>query len=402
MTAAGLTAASLFRTVGLMPDGPAVLGRPVPAQRPGVYVVELPAPRTRAPVELTRIGKWLEGVPTLMLDGERPTSKQLAARLAGFWIPSATTLFVGSTSGSIGGRVAALERHVLGDPRPHAASQWLHALDVTGLRVWWAATSAPEEYEDALLEAFGAAVPADERAGLRDTSVVLPFANLRTPSGSRKAHGLTGSTRPDETPVAVPTHVVELPPGDAEGARQPERNTGTRRRTQRPAARTPAPRPRQTSKAAPPPVVLTSDGLARLNAELDDLVRRRRPEIIARVKSARELGDLRENAEYTSAREEQSFLEGRIQSIEAQLRTAVAADAPADTTRVGLGSRVTVDVEGDTTALTIVGPSESDPANGRISTASPVGRALLGRAEGEEALVRTPGGEVRYRVIAIG
>ncbi len=95
-------AATLFRSVGLMSDGPLPWGRPVPERGPGVFVVEFPAPLSSAPIELTRVGKWLEHVPDLRLDGERPTSKALAARLAAFWLPSQVVLYVGATSTSVG------------------------------------------------------------------------------------------------------------------------------------------------------------------------------------------------------------------------------------------------------------------------------------------------------------
>jgi hypothetical protein len=177
-------------------------------------VIELAAPLPVAPIELTRVGKWLERVPGLRLDGERPTSRALAARLAAYWLPRQTVLYVGSTAGSIGSRLAALDSHVLGDARPHAAAQWLRALDVTGLRAWWAVTDAAEEYEDALLESFAAGVPDSEREALPERSVVLPFANLRTPTGARRAHGITGAVLPVEArPERPPTRVVALPPG---------------------------------------------------------------------------------------------------------------------------------------------------------------------------------------------
>jgi len=128
----------------------------------------------------------------------------------------------------------------------------------------------------------------------------------------------------------------------------------------------------------------------------------RRPEVIDRIRRARELGDLRENADYTAAREEQSFLEGRIQALEGRLRGAVVVEAPpAGSGRVRLGSRVVVEHDGEETAFTIVGPTESDPSSGRISDASPVGRALLGAAAGDEVVVRTPRGDTRYRVVAL-
>src|SRR6478752_8427668 len=90
-------AAALLRSVGLLADGPAVWGRPVPAQGPGVFVIESPEPRAAAPIELTRVGKWIERVETLRLDGERPSSRALAARLASFWLPSQTVVYVGTT-----------------------------------------------------------------------------------------------------------------------------------------------------------------------------------------------------------------------------------------------------------------------------------------------------------------
>src|SRR6478736_5562476 len=153
-------AAALLRSVGLMADGPAVWGRPVPAQGPGVFVFELPAPVASAPLELTRIGKWIERVETLRLDGERPTSKALAARLASFWLPSQTVIYVGTTDASIGRRVAAIGRTELGDRRPASGGHWLKTLrSLDGVKVWWAATTATEEYEDALLAAFAAGVP---------------------------------------------------------------------------------------------------------------------------------------------------------------------------------------------------------------------------------------------------
>jgi transcription elongation factor GreA len=410
--------AALLRSVGLMPDGPAVLGRgQIRASGPGVYVVELANPLPRAPIDINVVGKWIERLEGLRLDGERPTSKALAARIGAFWIPSSPVVFIGSSEKSVAGRVQALEHHVLGDRQPHASSQWLKTLRIDGMRVWWARTDAAEEYEDALLAAFGDAVPAAERAALHDPSVVLPFANMRTPSGARKATGITGAVVPEEKVAPPPpARVVDLAPGDADGV--PEaRNAGTTRRTnttppppagvRRPRAATPRGRSTATATTAaagrPPTegVQLTPDGHTRLLEEHRQLTQERRPEVIDRIKRARELGDLKENADYTAAREEQSFLEGRIQAIEGQLRFAVVV-APTDGTRVALGSRVTVEQDGEEQEFTIVGPTESDPSSGRISSVSPVGKALLGRAAGDEAVVVTPRGQTRYRVISIG
>jgi len=130
----------------------------------------------------------------------------------------------------------------------------------------------------------------------------------------------------------------------------------------------------------------------------------KRPEVILRIKTAKELGDLKENADYTSAREEQSFLEGRIANIEGMLRTAVVIEAPGADGRVHLGSEVSVEeVEGDGEVVVyrIVGSTEAKPAEGRISNSSPVGRALIGRSVGEVVAVATPRGAVEYRIVAI-
>jgi len=402
----------LLGHVGLLADGPAVLGRPARAGAGGVYVIELTAPLPAAPLDIARIGKWIERVPGIRLDGETPTSKQLAARLAAFWLPSQTVLFIGSSAGAIAARLRALDAHVPGDPRPHAAAQWLKVLRPVALRAWWAATDAPEEYEDALMEALTETVGAQERAGLPDQQVILPWANLRRPAGARKQTGLTGTVIPIP-PVAPlpPMTVVNVPPGDAIGV--PEaRNPGTVRRTNlvppRPRApREPAaPRPRgpklsPTARPAAEPVHLTADGLERMRAELSELTTVRRAQVIERIVRAREHGDLKENADYTAAREEQSFLEGRVQALEERLRLAVVVEAPSEAHRVVIGSRVTTDFLDELVVYEIVGSDEADPARGRISNVSPVGRALLGRSVGDEAVVQTPRGEARYRVVAI-
>ena len=397
-----MNAAELLRDVGLLADGPAVWGwpgRPVPASGSGVFVIELSGPLARAPIELTRVGKWIERVPTLTLHGERPTSKALAARLSAFWLPSQTVVYVGSSTTSIGGRVAAMQRTTLGDRRPHAGGHWLATLEArTSMRVWWAATDAVEEYEDALLSAFEAAAPGADVGVLPDTSVVLPWANLRRPTGERKATAITGSLLADDKVVAPPTRVVVVPDGDAEGARaEPP--------TKKMAGRTP--RSSASAKGAgraarpAPPVSLTAEGAERMRAELRELTEVKRPEVVARIRTAKEHGDLKENAEYHAAREEQSFLEGRIQALEARLRVAVVIEAPAAGEGADLGSRLVVEVDGLESEYTLVGSAEADPAAGRLSVVSPVGRALVGARAGDEVAVETPRGRVTYRVVKV-
>jgi transcription elongation factor GreA len=396
------SAPGLLRAVELLADGPVPWGRPVPAVGSGVFVVELPAPRATAPIELTRIGKWLERVESLRLDGKRPSSRALAARLDAFWLPSQVVLYVGATPTSIANRVRALRETTLGERRPHPGGHWLQTL--TGLeqaRIWWAATDAVEEYEDALLAAFGEGVPAAERAALPDREVVLPFANLRTPTGSRKQTGLTGSILSEPVAPAPPTHVVQLPDGDADGARGEPPAFKTRAAPKATSSRrTVAPKPEVSTRAAEQ-VQLTPDGAARLQEELRLLTEGRRPEVVARIRAAKELGDLKENADYHAAREEQSFLEGRIQALQAKLRDAVIAIPPSAGQGADLGSSVTVEADGLTVTYTLVGSAEAAPSAGRVSVQSPVGRALIGATPGTEVIVETPRGSVLYRVLAV-
>ena len=394
-----------------MADGPARWGQRVPARGPGIYLVELGSPLATAPLELALVGKWLERVPGLRLDGARPTSRALEARLDSLWWSDARVLYVGATERSIGGRVAGLLTHVPGERQPHSDGQWLHllrGLDHLGLRIWWAQTDAPEEYLDALLDAFGEGrvAPPARPAG----ALPLPWANTRRPTGERQAHGITGSILPEPPRVSEPPRrVVDVPEGDADGARPEPKSAGTTRR----AARTPSPaRPARPGVAArpvvgrvpasrpPEPVHLSRGAHDRLVVELDELTRVKRREVVARIKSARELGDLKENADYHAAREEQSFLEGRILALEDRLRRAVVVDESIGG-RVVIGSTITVETGGEELTYTIVGTTEADPARGRLSSASPVGSALLGSTAGAEVEVRTPRGQVRYRVVSV-
>jgi transcription elongation factor GreA len=165
----------------------------------------------------------------------------------------------------------------------------------------------------------------------------------------------------------------------------------------RAANRKPGDRPAETTW-------VSAEGIARLQAEHAELTGTKRPEVIARIKSAKELGDLKENADYTSAREEQSFLEGRIKAIEATLRAATVIEAPsgAAAERVALGSTVTVEDEtGAQMTFVVVGSAEADPAAGRISNVSPVGKALIGRSVDDDVAVAAPRGEVRYRIVEL-
>jgi transcription elongation factor GreA len=151
------------------------------------------------------------------------------------------------------------------------------------------------------------------------------------------------------------------------------------------------------------PVYLTARGLEDLRREFDHLVNVKRPALADRLHRAIQQGDLSENADYTVAKEEQSFLEGRIQQIEVMLRNATIIEENSSSDLVVLGSRVTVVEQGFEEAETyrIVGQAEADPIKGYVSNESPLGMALLGRRVGDAVTVSAPAGDIVFQVIAI-
>lgn len=147
-------------------------------------------------------------------------------------------------------------------------------------------------------------------------------------------------------------------------------------------------------------LLLTKEGHEKLQKELDGLKTVRRPTVIARIQAAKELGDLSENAEYDDARNEQSFVEGRIQELEIMLKRAKVV-AKVGNGQVGMGSKVIVTSKGKTFTFEIVGATETDPANGKISDVSPIGKSLMGHSAGESVTVTTPVGQVLYKITKI-
>jgi transcription elongation factor GreA len=149
-------------------------------------------------------------------------------------------------------------------------------------------------------------------------------------------------------------------------------------------------------------VYLTPEGAARLRAELEELRGPRRQDLAGRLRFAVQQGDLSENADYITAKEEQAFLEGRIQELEHTLRLAQIVDTERPKEEVGIGSTVVVEEEGGAQeSYQIVGVKEADPRRRRISHESPIGMALLGKRPGEVAIARTPAGEVWMRILEI-
>jgi transcription elongation factor GreA len=145
---------------------------------------------------------------------------------------------------------------------------------------------------------------------------------------------------------------------------------------------------------------ITPEGLAALRAEIEDLETRGRAQMAERIKAARELGDLKENAEYHIAKDDQAHLETKIQRLNQRLRAARVIERSAAADVVAFGSTVAVvdETSGKQLELTLVGPTEADLKLNRVSAESPVAQALVGARAGDVVNVETPGGERRLRV----
>ncbi len=149
---------------------------------------------------------------------------------------------------------------------------------------------------------------------------------------------------------------------------------------------------------------MTKEGKQKLEQELENLKSVKRKEVVERIKIARSFGDLSENSEYDSAKEEQAFVEGRITTIENMIRNAkIIEESELDSDTVTLGKSVTfVELpDGDEETYTIVGSAEADPFEGKISNDSPIAKSLIGKAVGEEVAVQTPAGEMNVRIISV-
>lgn len=147
-------------------------------------------------------------------------------------------------------------------------------------------------------------------------------------------------------------------------------------------------------------VPVTAEGLERLQRELHEIREVKRPAIVAAIAEARSHGDLRENAAYDAAKDDQALNERRIAELEGMLRHAVVVTpgSSGDGQSIGLGTSVVVEVDGEEERYTIVGAIEAQPSRGRISSESPVGKALLGKRPGQTAHVATPRGQTSYTI----
>lgn len=150
--------------------------------------------------------------------------------------------------------------------------------------------------------------------------------------------------------------------------------------------------------------VITDEGLRRLEEELEDLKTVKRKEIAEKIKVALSFGDLSENSEYDEAKNEQAIIEGRIAEIESQLKNVrVLDESELSNETVHIGSKITIKevATGDQEVYKIVGSTEADPMNGRISDESPVGKAMLGHEVGDVVEVEIPSGAVSYQLLEI-
>lgn len=148
---------------------------------------------------------------------------------------------------------------------------------------------------------------------------------------------------------------------------------------------------------------MTVAGKKKLDDELELLKTVKRKEVVERIKIARSFGDLSENSEYDSAKEDQAFVEGRISTLESMIRNAVIIEEEDNNDVVSLGKTVTfIEIpDGDKESYTIVGSAEADPLEGLISNDSPIARGLLGKTTGDKVKITTPGGEMDVEIISI-
>ncbi|MEH7384014.1 transcription elongation factor GreA [Bacillus sp. JJ1521] len=149
---------------------------------------------------------------------------------------------------------------------------------------------------------------------------------------------------------------------------------------------------------------MTAEGKQKLEQELEQLKTVKRKEVVERIKIARSFGDLSENSEYDSAKDEQAFVEGRITTIENMIRNAKIIEEDADSAgKVSLGKSVTF-IElpnGEEETYTIVGSAEADPFEGKISNDSPIAKSLIGKHVGDKVTVQTPGGDMHVEITKI-
>jgi len=151
-------------------------------------------------------------------------------------------------------------------------------------------------------------------------------------------------------------------------------------------------------------IILTAEGLKKVQAELDELKSVTRKRVAERIREAKQFGEIGENSEYEDAKAEQAQIEGRIETLQYLLQNAMIVDKPGKDGKVGVGSVVRLRdmASGEELYYHIVGAEEADPTEHRISNQSPLGEALMGRAAGKTVKVKTPGGVRTYVILSVG
>lgn len=148
-------------------------------------------------------------------------------------------------------------------------------------------------------------------------------------------------------------------------------------------------------------VIVTNEGLEKIKKELNLLKNIKRKELIERIQRAKELGDLSENADYSDAKEEQGFVEGRIHELEDLLVKAVVVENHNNKQTANIGSKIKLKINGNIVEYTITGFNEADPTQGKISNESPLGKELIGKKVGDEVEITTLKGKVKYEILEI-
>lgn len=152
-------------------------------------------------------------------------------------------------------------------------------------------------------------------------------------------------------------------------------------------------------------IYLTKEGVEELKKEFEELSKVKRPDVLERVSQARNMGDLSENAEYVAAREELSFIDGRIDELEELLKQVVLIKEEEHKVNgknvIELGSKVVLHKDGKKEDFVVVGEWEADPTEKKISHQSPLGKALIGKSVGDEIEVSAPAGKIRYKVVSV-
>lgn len=148
-------------------------------------------------------------------------------------------------------------------------------------------------------------------------------------------------------------------------------------------------------------IQMTKSGFDALKAELEELSKNKRPRLVERLEDARNAGDLSENSDYTNAKEELEFLDGRLDELSQVVENAQVISGKVSTSKVSVGTTVKVKVNGDDRVFNIVGEWEADPMKQKISYESPLGQALVGKKVGDTVEIEAPAGKVTYKILSI-